>query len=72
MTLVLKLDLDTVKMYHDTKNEVSMSTGSKSYSLKLQTQIDRQTDRQTDRHTHTHTHRQDENIISTAYAGGNK
>ena len=28
-----------------------------------------QTDRQTDRQTHTHTH--DENITSTAYAGGN-
>ena len=28
-----------------------------------------QTDRQT--HTHTHTHRHDENITSTAYAGGN-
>ena len=26
MTLVLKLDLDIVKMYHHTKNEVSMST----------------------------------------------
>ena len=28
---------------------------------------------QTDRHTHTHrqTHRHDENITSTAYAGGN-
>ena len=32
-----------------------------------------QTDRQTDTHTHTHrqTHRHDENITSTAYAGGN-
>ena len=29
MTLILKLDLDIVKMYHHTKNEVSMSTASK-------------------------------------------
>ena len=29
MTLILKLDLDMVKMYHHTKNEVYMSTGSK-------------------------------------------
>ena len=27
--LILKLDLDVVKMYHHTKNEVSMSIGSK-------------------------------------------
>ena len=47
MTLILKLDLDIVKMYHHTKNEVSMSTGSKVIA---------RTDRQTDRHTHTHTH----------------
>ena len=41
MTLILKLDLDIVKMYHHTKNEVSMSTGSKVIV-------------QTDKHTHTH------------------
>ena len=29
MTLILNLDLDIVKMYHHTKNEVSMSTASK-------------------------------------------
>ena len=29
MTLILKLDLDIVKMYHHTKNEVSMLTASK-------------------------------------------
>ena len=29
MTLILKPDLDIVKMYHHTKNEVSVSTGSK-------------------------------------------
>ena len=38
MTLILKLDLDIVKMY--TKNEVSMSTASKVIA-------------QTDTHTHT-------------------
>ena len=29
MTLILKLDLDIVKMYLQTKNEVSMLRGSK-------------------------------------------
>ena len=43
MTLIFKLDLDIVKMYYHTKNEVSMSTGSKVIA-------------QTDSHTHTHTH----------------
>ena len=43
MALILKLDLDIVKMYHHTKNEVSMSTASKVIAW-------------TDRHTHTHTH----------------
>ena len=42
LTLVLKLDLDMVKMYHHTKNQVSMSRHSKVIA---------QTDRQTDRHT---------------------
>ena len=28
MTLTLKLDLDVVKMYHHTKNEISVSTAS--------------------------------------------
>ena len=58
MTLILKPDLDIVKMYHHTKNKVSISTGSKVIA-------------QTDTHTHRHTHRHDENITSTAYAGGN-
>ena len=40
MTLMLKPDLDMVKMYH-TKNEVSMLTASKVIA---------QTDRQTHRH----------------------
>ena len=52
MTLVLKLDLDMVKMYLHTKNEVPSYSGSKVYSL------NRQTDRQTDIQTHTHTDRQ--------------
>ena len=42
MTLVLKLDLDLVKMSHHTKNEVSMSRHSKVIVC---------TDTQTDRHT---------------------
>ena len=46
MTLVLKLNLDMVKMYYHTKNGVSMSRHSKVIAC---------TDRQTDRHTHTHT-----------------
>ena len=67
MTLILIFDLDMVNMYHHTKNEVSMSTGSKVVA-----RIDRQihTHKQID--THTETHRQDENITSTAYAGGNE
>ena len=60
-TLILKLDLHMVKMYHHTKNEVSMSNGSKVIA---------QTHTQT--HRHRHTHRQDENITPTAYTGGNK
>ena len=39
MTLVLKLGLDMVKMYHHTKNAVSMSRHSKVLA-----QMDRQTD----------------------------
>ena len=41
MTLLLKLDLDMVKMYHHTKNEVSMSKHSKVIAC-----TDRQTHRQ--------------------------
>ena len=44
MTLILKLDLDIVKIDHHTKNEVSMSTGSKVIA---------RTDIHTDRHTDT-------------------
>ena len=39
MTLILKLDLDMVKMSHHTKNEVSMSRHSKGIA---QTDTDRQ------------------------------
>ena len=53
MTLVLKLDLDMVKMSHHTKNEFSMSRHSKVFAC---------TDTQTDRHTDTQIHRQYENI----------
>ena len=67
MTFILKPDLDIVKMYHHTKNEVSMSPGSKVIA-----QADTHTDTQTDGQTDTHTHRHDENITSTAHAGGKK
>ena len=43
MTLILKFDIDMIKMYQHTKNEVSMSSASKVIA-------------QTDKHTHTHTH----------------
>ena len=42
MALVLKIDLDRVKMYHHTKKEVSMSRHSKIIAG-----MDRQTHRQT-------------------------
>ena len=55
MPLILKPDLDIVKMYHHTKNEICMSTASKAiYSP----------NRQTDRLTHTHTHTIQYNINS--------
>ena len=41
MTSALKLVLDMVKMYHHTKNEVSMSTASK-VRARTGTQTDRQ------------------------------
>ena len=41
MTLICKVDLDIVKMYRHTKNEVSMSTGSKDI---VRTDTDRHTD----------------------------
>ena len=57
MTLILKLDLDMVKMYLHTKKEVSMSRGSKVIAF-----TDRNTDRHTDRHTERQTHRHAKNI----------
>ena len=50
MTLVLKFDLDMVKMYYHTKNEVSLSRHSKVIA-----HTDRQTDRQNTRQTDTKT-----------------
>ena len=47
MTLVLKLDLDLVKMYLHTKNVVASYSGSKVMAW---------TYKHTDRQTHTHTH----------------
>ena len=47
MTLVLKLALDMVKMFHHTKNEVSMSR----YPKVIAKWTDRHTDRRTDTHT---------------------
>ena len=46
MTLILKLDLDIMKMYRHTKNKVSRSKHSK-----VRAQTDTHTDRQTDRQT---------------------
>ena len=46
--MVLKLDLDMVKMYHHTKNEVSMSRHSKVLAQTDKHRTGRQTGRQTD------------------------
>ena len=53
MILILKLDLDMVKMYHHAKNKVSRSMHSKVVAS---------TDKQTDTHTHAHARTQYENI----------
>ena len=68
MTLMLKLDLNKIKMYLHlhTKNEVSMSSGSKVIAW-----TDRNTDRQTDTHTHRQTDRHDRKHYLPTYAGGN-
>ena len=60
MTLIPKFDLDMVMMYLHTKNEVSMSKGSKviGWTDRNTDRYYRQIDRHTHRHTHTHTHRQ--------------
>ena len=47
MTLILKLDLDMVKMYHHIKNEVSMLNASKVIA-RTDTQTDTHTQRQID------------------------
>ena len=57
MTLILKLDLDMVKMYLHAKNEVSMLWASKVIAS-TDRNTDRQTDIQTDTQTETQTHRQ--------------
>ena len=62
MTLILKLDLDMVKMYHCTKNEVSISGRSKVIA---------QTDIQPDRQAHTRTQTVQKHYLPT-YAGSNK
>ena len=51
MTLILKLDLDSIKMHVCTKNEVPTFTGSKVI-IGTDTQTNRWTDRQTDTQTH--------------------
>ena len=75
MALILKLDLDMVKMYLHTKNEVSMSSSSKVIAWTdrhTDRQTHRQTDTQTDRHTDRQTHRHDRKHYLPAYAGGKK
>ena len=62
MTLVLKLDLDIIKMYVCTKNEVPTFSGSKVI-IWTDTQTDRQTDRRMDRQTRL-------KLLPTAYADG--
>ena len=53
MTLIYELDVNILKMYLHTNNEL-LDEGFQ------QSEHHRQTDRQTDTHTHTHTHRQRE------------
>ena len=67
MTLILKLDLDMVKMYLHSKNEVSMSRGSKVIAW-----TDRNTDTQTHRQIHRQTHRHNRKHYLLAHASGNK
>ena len=60
MALILKLDLDMVKMYHHSKNEISMSTAPQVVA-----HLDRQTDTDTQIHTSRQpdTHRHYENYL---------
>ena len=69
MTLILKLDLDMVKMYLHTKNEVPMSSGSKVIAWTDRNTDNRHTD--THRQTDTQTDRHDQKHYLPAYAGGN-
>jgi len=48
MTLTFELDLDILKMYLQTKNELSRARLFKVKALQTDTQTDRQTDTQTD------------------------
>ena len=64
MTLILKLDLDVVKIYLHTKHEVSMSSGSKVIAW---TDKHRQTHTQTDTQTDTHTDRQTDMTENITY-----
>ena len=43
ITLILKLDLDMIKIFHHTKYEVSMSRHSKVIAQQTDTHTDRQT-----------------------------
>ena len=65
MTLILKLDLDMVRMYLHTKNKVSMPSGSKVIVC-----TDGHTDRQTDTQTDMQTDRHDQKHYLPAYEGG--
>ena len=59
MTLILKLNLDMVKMYHHTKNKVSMSRHSKFIArTDTHTHTDKHTDKHTDGQTDKQTDRQ--------------
>ena len=69
MTLVLKLDLDIIKMCVCTKNEVPTFSGSKLSPEQTHKQTDGQTDGQTDRQTHRQTQLK---LLPTAYADGKK
>ena len=62
MTLILKLDLDMVKMYLHTKNEVSMWSSSKVIAW-----TDRNTDRQTHRQADTQTDTQTDMTKNITY-----
>ena len=52
MNLVLKLDIDIIKMYHYIKNEISVCQGIQKLYPE---QVDRHTDRHSDILSHRHT-----------------